>query len=243
MESLTHDSISLRGAGIVSVVQQKKGPRFTLDSLLLADFCRVKSRDSILEPGTGTGIVSLLLAKKHPRSRIIAIELQPSLAGLCRHNISHNSLHDRVVLIEGDLRSLGRQLKNSSFDLVVANPPYTRTGSGRLSPVQARFASRQDRFGDLDAWLDLQQYLKNKGRYVLVFPAARLADLVASLRSRRLEPKRMRLVHAHQNKPASLVLMEAIKSAGSELEVLPPLIVHDPSGGYSAEMRDLYALS
>ena len=243
MESLTFDSISLRGAGTVSVMQQKRGARFTLDSLLLADFCRVRSRDSILEPGTGTGIVSLLLAKKHPRSRIIAIELQSSLTGLCRRNITRNSLEDRIVLIEGDLRSLGRQLKSSSFDLLVANPPYTRIGSGRQNPGQERFTSRQDQYGDLDAWLDLQHYLKNKGRYALVFPAARLVDLVASLRSRRLEPKRMRLVHTRQNKPASLVLMEAVKSAGSELEVLPPLIVHDPSGRYSAEMRDLYARS
>jgi tRNA1Val (adenine37-N6)-methyltransferase len=240
--SFTLDSISLRGAGVLSVMQQKKGARFTLDSLLLADFCRVKDRDSILEPGAGTGIVSLLLAKKHPCCRIFAVEQQPALAELCRLNGENNNLEGRVTVIKGDLRTLDKNLKKSSFDLIVANPPYTKTGSGKRSPLHERLASRQDVLGDLDAWLALQRHLKNKGRYVLVYPASRLADLVASLRSHRLEPKRMRLVHPFSDKPASVVLVESVKSAGTELQVLPPLVIHHQGGAYTAEMRDLYAL-
>ena len=134
MDSLTHDSISLRGAGIVTIAQQKKGARFTLDSLLVADFCRVKSWDTILEPGPGTGIISLLLAKKHSRSRIVAVEMQPALARICEKNIADNDLENRIKLIEGDMRTLKKVLKSSSFDVIVANPPYTRVGAGKQSP-------------------------------------------------------------------------------------------------------------
>jgi len=187
--------------------------------------------------------VSLLLARKHPRCRISAVEIQPVPAELCRLNMASNDVAERVLVIESDLRRLGKHLKSSSFDLIVANPPYTKTGAGRQNPVHERLLSRQDRFGDLEAWLGLQRYLKNKGRYVLVFPAGRLAELVASLRNHRLEPKRMRLVHPFPDVPAALVLMESMKSAGAGLAVLPPLVIHGPGGGYSAEMRDLYGLS
>ncbi len=239
-ESYTRDSISLRGAGVVTVVQPKTGARFNLDSVLLADFCRVKPRDRILEPGTGTGIVSLLLARRHPRSHIVAVEVQGAAAGVCSRNIVENGLEKKITLIEQDLRTLKNRLKASSFDVIVANPPYTKTGAGRQSPSPGRLSARHERFGDIGAWLDLGRYLKNKGRYALVFSADRVADLIIQLRSRSLEPKRMRLVYPYRDKPASLVLLEAVRSAGPGLQVLSPLIVHVTGGGYSEEMQAIY---
>ena len=241
-DSYSQDSISLRGAGVVTIMQQIKGARFNLDSLLLADFCRVNAWDRILEPGAGTGVVSLLLAKKNPRSNLVAIERQTALARVCRINIAQNGLEDRITLLEQDFRTVKSGLKSSSFDVIVANPPYTRTGAGKQSPGEERASSRQERFGDLGAWLDLQRYLKNKGRYVLVFPAERLTDLFVSLRARALEPKLLRLIHPASGKPASLVLVEALKAAGPGLRALPPLFVHDETGGYSSEMCTLYGL-
>ncbi len=242
MRTVTRDSISLRGAGVVTIVQQKKGHRFTLDSILLADFCRIKPRDRILEPGTGTGIISLLLAKKYPHVRITAVEMQTALAGLCRQNIIDNRLDEHVVLLEQDIRTLKGELKTSTFDVIVANAPYTRSGAGRQSPYPERMLSRHDRGADIVTWLDLRMFLKNKGRYFLVFPADRLSELIYSLRINRLEPKRIRLVHPYEGKPASLVLIEAVKSAGIGLEVLPPLMVHDADSGYTEEMRHIYDL-
>jgi tRNA1Val (adenine37-N6)-methyltransferase len=239
---VTRDSISLRGAGAVTIVQQKKGHRFTLDSILLADFCRIKPRDKILEPGAGTGIISLLLAKKYPHVRIKAVEIQTALADLCRQNIIDNGLSDQIILLEQDIRSLEGELKASTFDVIVANAPYTKSGAGRQSPRPERLLSRHDRGADIAAWLNLQLFLKNKGRYFLVFPADRLSELISSLRMYHLEPKRMRLVHPYDGRPASLVLIEAVRSAGIGLEVLPPLIVHATESGYTEEMRHIYDL-
>ena len=242
MNSLTHDSISLRGAGIVTISQQKEGARFTLDSLLLTDFCRVRSQDTILEPGAGAGIISLLLAKKFPGAAIVAVETQPTAAALCRQNILDNGLDGRVLFFENDIRTLAKVLKPSTFDVIVANPPYTRSGTGKESPHAGRLFSRHDLLGDLKVWLDLQVFLKNKGRYVMVFPSDRMAELISSLRSRKLEPKCLRLVHPYADKPASLVLMEAVKASGIGLEVLAPLVIHKNDGGYTEEMRRIYDL-
>ena len=227
---------------MVTVAQQKKGHRFTLDSILLADFCRIKPHDRILEPGTGTGIISLLLAKKCPHARITAVEVQTALADLCRQNIIDNGLDDHIILLEQDIRALKGELKTSIFDVIVANAPYTKSGAGRRSPRPERLLSRHDRGTDIAAWLDLRIFLRNKGRYFLVFPADRLSELISSLHMHRLEPKRIRLVHPYKGKPASLVLIEAVMSAGIGLEVLPPLIVHDAGSGYTEEMRHIYDL-
>lgn len=242
MNGCTNDTIALRGAGVVRITQPAKGHRFTLDSILLADFCRIKPKDRVLEPGAGTGVISLLLAKKHPRSIFTAVEVQPQLADLCEQNIVDNSFDGRITVIAGDLRRLSKTLDQSSFSVIVANPPYIKEGAGRASPHTARQIARHDRAASLASWLNLQRFLKNSGKYYLVFPAARLAELVTLIKRRMLEPKRLRMVHPYVDKPASLVLLESAKEAGSGLEILPPLIVHEPGGGYTKEMREIYGI-
>lgn len=240
MKSVTVDTISLRGAGVVSIAQPAKGPRFTLDSILLADFCRIKASDCVLEPGSGTGVISLLLAKRHPRAAITAVELDAEAASLCRRNVEANELEDRVTVMNGNVSDLATRFKAGSFDAIVANPPYRKEGSGRRSPLPSRHTARHEEAGDIREWLDLQTLLKNKGRFSAVFAADRTAELLSTLRIRKLEPKRLRFVHAYASEPASLVLVEAVRSARSGLEVHAPLIVHEAGGGYSDEVKEIY---
>lgn len=242
MTLLTHDSISLRGSGVVTIAQPGKGFRFTLDSLLLADFCRIQPHDRVLEPGAGTGTVSLLLAKKFPAAAFIADEIEPRAYELLGLNIEANGLSKNIISLTQDIGSLNQSLERESFDVIVANPPYTRSGTGRKSPSNERLIARHDQTASLPLWLDLQSLLKNKGRYLLVFPANRMGELIALLRERKLEPKQLRFVHPFEDKPASIVLVEAIKSGGTGLTVLPPLIVHEAGGGYTTEMREIYGL-
>lgn len=242
MTILTHDSISLRGSGVVSITQPEKGFRFTLDSILLADFCRIKPRDRILEPGAGTGTISLLLAKKFSKARFVADEVEPQAFTLLCRNIEHNGLIGAIVPLDRDIRLLGRSITQGSFDVIIANPPYTKCGTGRISPSRERQIARQDQTAALPFWLDLQIVLKNKGRYFLVFAASRAAELLSLLRERRLEPKRLRSVHPYKDKPASLVLIETIKNGGVGLDVLSPLIVHERGGGYTEEMQEMFAM-
>jgi tRNA1(Val) A37 N6-methylase TrmN6 len=242
MTSITLDSISLRGAGVVNVAQFRKGFRFTQDSIILADFCRIKPRDRVLELGAGTGVISLLLAKKFPGTRFVADEFEPQAYSLLRRNVEMNGLSDRIVPVDRDVKYLSRSIAPEAFDVLVANPPYTKSGAGRKSPSPERQTARQDQSVSLHAWLNRQDLLKNKGRYYLVFPASRSAELISLLREKKLEPKRLRFVHPYDRTPASLVLIEAVKSSGTGTEVLPPLVVHDVTGQYSAEMRQIYEL-
>jgi tRNA1(Val) A37 N6-methylase TrmN6 len=239
MTRTTRDSIAMRGAGVVHVVQPAKGHRFTLDSILLADFCRIRPRERVLEPGAGTGIVSLLLAKKFPRSLFYPVEVQEALYRLCMENFRSNGLSNGIP-VHRDIRRLYQSIDPGHFDVIAVNPPYIRTGTGRTSPDPARRAARQDLLARIEFWLDLKKFLKNGGRYHIIFPAAGMAQLVPLMCTRKLEPKRMRLVHPFRDRPASLVLLEAAKEGGSGMEVLPPLVVHERDGGYSDEMRAIY---
>lgn len=241
-DQTTYDNISMRGAGVVQITQPVTGHRFTLDSILLADFCRIKPKDRVLEPGAGTGVISLLLAKKHPRASFTAIEIQSSLADLLEQNVSANSLDGRIIVLAQNLQRLKKTLAPGSQSVIVANPPYTKEGTGRTSPHAVRHIARHDRTASLEAWLDLQIFLRNKGRYCMVFSAARMAELIAALKKRALEPKRLRLAHPYQDKPASLLLVEAVKNGGAGLEVLPPLFVHNSGGGYTEELKQIYGL-
>jgi tRNA1Val (adenine37-N6)-methyltransferase len=238
--AVTRDSISLRSAGIIFITQQKKGFRFTLDSLLLADFCNIRPRDRVLEPGAGTGVISLLLAKKFPKARFVADEVEPGAYGLLTQNIEDNGLVSNIVPVNTDLRDLSSSFSPHAFDVIVANPPYTKTGAGKKSPFPDRHLARQGRSTSITLWLGLNALLKNKGRYFLVFPASRTAELTALLRMHDLEPKRLRFVHPFPHKPASLVLVEAMRSARIGLDVLRPLVVHEKDGGYTEEVKDIY---
>ena len=242
MNSVTQDSISLRNAGVVSIVQLKKGVRFTLDSLLLADFCRFRPGDRILEPGAGTGIISILLARKFPGARFVADEVEPQAFKLLCQNVEHNGLVGAITPLDRDIHQLGRSIARDSFDALIANPPYTKKGTGRTSPSPERQTARQDQTATLPCWLDLQTLLKNKGKYFLVFPARRAAELMSLLRERGLEPKRLRWVHPFADKSASLVLIEAIKTSGVGLDILPPLVIHERNGGYTKDMQEIYGL-
>lgn len=241
MADVTLDSISLRGAGIVHILQHKRGARFTLDSILLADFCRIKHGARLLEPGTGTGIVSILLAKKFKNTKVAAVDVQPSLVELARKNVERNGLSRSITVHERDILTITRAFKAAPYDGIVANPPYTHAGAGRRSPIRERQTSRQDHRG-IQVWLDLQSLLKNKGRYFLIFPASRSAELIFLLKARRLEPKRIRFIHPYQTHPASLVLIEAVKEAAPGIEIIAPLFIHDKGGSYSPEMSEIYSV-
>lgn len=211
----------------IRLIQPEKGYRFSVDALLLAEFARIRQGERVLDLGTGCGVIALLIARRHPTAVVTAIELQPELAALARENVHRNGLEDRVEIIEGDLNKSRSFLKAGHYGAVVSNPPYRSPASGRLcvEPTEAR--ARHEILTDLDRVLETGRHaLRPGGRIFLVYSADRSVRLLSGMRRLRLEPKRLRFVHARPNCRASLVLVEGVKDAGEELHVLPPLILH-----------------
>jgi tRNA1Val (adenine37-N6)-methyltransferase len=231
----TDETLDGCGNGALRLIQKKTGYRFSLDVLILSDFIRLKDRSRILDLGTGSGILALILAGTYPLSRIMALELAPEFIDLARRNIILNQYQDRICLIQGDLCQLPRFLKKGAFDAVVSNPPYRPLHRGRINPNPQKAMARHEIRVTLPRLLEsVAHALKVGGKWVVIYPAWRLVSLLALSRQHRLEPKKIQMVHSFQDKEAEWVLMEAVYQGREELKVLPPLTVYQNAGVYDS---------
>lgn len=229
--------------GRLRLIQPRNGYRFAVDAILLGRFIRPRPGARVLELGAGCGVISIMAAALCAAREVVAIEIQSELASLIDRNAGLNNLAT-VRAVAADLRGAIAGLDQASFDLVIANPPYHTQASGRRSPVAGRDLARAEGGGALhDFVAAASRYLKHGGKAAFVFAAARTAELISELRTQRLEPKRLRMVHPRLEMPATTVLVEARKGGGVELEVQPPLILYASKGVYSQEAAAMLGAS
>lgn len=224
----------------LKIVQQRGGYRFSLDPLLLADFADVREGAQVIDLGTGCGIIPLVLARKAETARIVGVELQPEMAELAQRNAELNALADRIEIMDADIIDLKRSYPVSSFDLVVANPPYRKRGTGKISPRAGRDQARHESTAGLADFLEVAKYLvRPTGRICLIYLAARLTEFLSCASELKLSPLRLRMVHGNPAAAAKMFLVELVKGRQGELAVLPPLVVHGENGAYTHEMEKM----
>ena len=225
------------------VIQSPDAFRFGMDSVLLADFARVRPRSRVCDLGTGTGILPLLLYGRCPDITCDAVEIQPDAADRAARSVALNGLEKSIAVHQGDLKNVRAFLPHSAYDLVICNPPYSEEGASLPSPRAALRTARQEGACTLEdiaraaAWL-----LFSRARFALMLPCARLTDAFETLRRFHLEPKRLRLVHGNANRPARLALIEAMLDVNPGLIIEAPLIVKNPDGTDTREVRRIYHL-
>jgi tRNA1(Val) A37 N6-methylase TrmN6 len=226
--------------GALTVVQPLAGYRFSIDSILLGRFARPRARERVLELGTGCGVVAIMTAALYCPRDVVALELQPELAPLAARNAVLNDLR-QVRVVCGDLRAHHiHGLTPASFDYIVANPPYRTLRNGRESPNASRRIARGAGGASLAEFIAAaDRYATNRAKVAMVFTAARTAELIAELKLRALEPKRIRFVHPHAAMPATTILIEACKGGGIETEIESPLVLYEDPGVYTTEAREL----
>jgi tRNA1Val (adenine37-N6)-methyltransferase len=228
--------------GRIRCTQRAHGYRFSLDAVLLGNFICVRPGEKILDVGCGCGVISLILAYRFPRCHLIGIEIQPELAELAKKNAVDNNMHERIEILQGDLRFIDKLLPAGKFDWVVSNPPYRKVGTGRRNLEPEQLAARHEIMSDVGSVVRAATWaLKNKGRAAFVFPGARGAAILFELKKQGLEPKRMQVVYSYPGSPAILLLVEAAKGGGEELEILSPFYIYrEHEGSYSPEMEACY---
>jgi len=222
--------------GRLALIQPKHGYRFSIEAILLGRFAHAGSRDRVLELGAGCGVVSIVIAALCSPREVVAIELQPHLAEMIDRNAALNDLKS-VRAVSADLRS--RKILNvepASFDLIVANPPYRAAATGRENPDHGRRLARGENGATLLDFVNAaRRYGRRGARVAFIFTARRTAELLSTMRSHHLEPKRVRFVHPRLAMPASVVMVEARVDGGIEATIEPPLILYDAPGIYSDE--------
>ncbi len=232
----------------IKLFQSKKGYRFSVDALLLEDFISAKRFFHGVELGTGSGIISILLAKRYKHIKIYAVEIQKSLAESAKKNVHLNNLKDKIDVLREDIRKLKKQFSPNTFDLVFSNPPFRKTKSGLLNVDKERAVARHEIKISLPEIITTASYLlKNTGRFYVIYNPFRLIELIALLQKARLEPKRMRFVHSRRTgstgrtgNEAKMVLIEAVKGSGQWLTIDPPFYIYEKGSEYTAEMKRVY---
>jgi len=227
--------------GKLRIIQRQRGYRFSIDALLLAHFVALQDGDTVIELGTGSGIISVILAQRPNPVRILGVEIQEGLFSIAVRNISLNSLDDRVEIIRGDVRQPASFCAPQSFSVAVFNPPYRRIRSGRINPDSEKAAARHEIFGTAGDFVDAAaRALRTGGRMYAIYPSTRMVELIWKMKSARMEPKKLRPVYSRQGSPAVFVLVEGVKEGGEELEMMPPLVIYDEKGEYTGEMREIF---
>ncbi len=220
----------------LKLIQKKKGFRFGMDAVLLAHFTIVKKGDMVLDLGTGTGIIPVLIAVKTGASLITAVEILPEMAELAMRNAKMNGI-DSIGVECIDLKEYKTDQK---FDVVTANPPYMNMGGGLVNPQDSKAVSRHEIKCTLEDVIRTASHsLKHLGRFNMVHRPQRLTDIICSMRRHDLEPKQLRFVHPSSDREPSMILIRGLKSGRPMLKVMPPLFVRS-YGEYTAEIRDIY---
>ena len=227
--------------GAMRIRQYKQGYRYAIDPVLLAHFVRPADDHSVIDLGTGSGIIPLILAHRFPGIMITGIEIQKSLADLAKENILINGLNDRVTIIHSDMSELMGSIPGTQADLVLSNPPFIRKKAGRINPLSEKALARHEIAITLPRLIrTASDLLKRGGRFAVIYPHNRLADLVSGLENERFQPIRLRMVHPLSGGPARRVLVESVKDGCGSLVVGPPLEIFTDRGVYSDEVSSMF---
>ena len=243
-ELVTLDEIC---GGELKVYQPKKGYRFSVDALLLANFIKVKRIDTAADLGCGCGIISLILAKKWTPKKILGIELQKNLYEIAKMNTELNNLQEIFEVMNADYTKLRNIIKAESFDIIISNPPFRKPVSGKISPYHEKAVARHETAMDIESLISSSAYLvKYRGKTAFIYNADRTAELIYTMKKYNIEPKRLRFVHSKSALNAELVMIEGVKGGKPSIKVEKPFIVYKNVESdskvecYTEEARKIY---
>lgn len=226
----------------LKIIQNKNGFCFGIDSILLSDFAKdIRNNSKVLDLGTGTGILGILLCGKTKLSKIYGIDIQENVCDMASRSIKLNNLQDRFEIINKNIKDLKDIFEDNSFDVVVSNPPYKKDNSGLKNESKTKLISRHEITASLEDFISISsKLLKDSGNIYMVHRPERLSDLFYLLKKYNLEPKKLRLVQSYTNSKPKLILVKATKNAKSFLNIEEPLIIYNQDGSYTDEILKIY---
>ena len=231
------DDLEYKG---LKIIQNKKWFCFGIDSVLLSDFAKeIKNNSTVLDLGSGTGIISILLSKKI-NAKIVGIEIQKEVYEMSKKSIILNDL-ENVDFINEDIKNLNKIIENNSCDAIVTNPPYMKKNSGIKNENEMKLISRHEIKCNIEDIIKVSsKLLKDNGELYMVHRPDRLVGIIECLRKYKIEPKKIRFVYSKKEDNSNLVLIKAVKNAGEFLKIEKPLYIYDENNKYTDEVLEIY---
>lgn len=223
------------------IIQSKDKFCFGMDAVLLTFFAKIKSGECVIDLGTGTGIIPILLEAKTEAKHFSALEIQEESVDMARRSVMLNNLQEKIDIIQGDIKEALDIFGRASFDVVTTNPPYMNNMHGLKNPQLPKAIARHEILCSLDDVIKTSSgLLKPSGRLYMVHRPHRLVEIINTLIKYKLEPKRIQMVHPYLDKDANMVLVEAVKGGKSMVKVENPIIVYSEPGVYTKQILDIY---
>ena len=227
--------------GKLTVKQDRTGYRFSIDAVILAQRVRPKPGERVVDLGTGCGIVPLIVGYRHPETHLFGIEIQKELADIADANVRDNGMEGIIRIVCRDMQTIQPAMFQGPVDIVVSNPPFRKTASGRINPNRQRAVARHEISVTLFKVVKTaSDILRRGGLFVLIYTSERLPELIQHMRACRLEPKSVRFIHSRTDSESKLMMMEGIKQARPGLKVGPPIVIYNEDGTYTKEVAAMF---
>lgn len=226
----------------LKIIQNKDGFCFGIDSVLLSDFAKGISKGSkVIDLGTGTGILPILLSAKTINTNFVGVEIQQEVAKMAEKSVKLNNLENRIEILNLNILNLKEKYKKGSFDVVVTNPPYKKINTGIVNENNKKLISRHEITASLEDFLEIASYLlKDFGEFYMVHKPERLVDILSLMREKNIEPKKIKFVYPNKNKITNMVLIKGVKKGKPFLEFHENLYVYNEDGSYTNEILRIY---
>ena len=224
------------------IIQNPEVFCFGIDAILLAHFAKVtKASQKILDIGTGTGIIPILMHAAYQKGNYIGIDIQPDMVEMANRSSKLNQIEESVKFLNVDIKGFKEYFTSEEFDIITTNPPYMKGEAGLKNEHPSIEVARHEVACTLEDIIAASSYmLKNKGKFYMIHRPHRLVDIMSHMRNYKIEPKRIRFVHPKPNKAPTMVLIEGVRNGGPELRVESPLMVYNEQGVYTDEIYDIY---
>lgn len=223
------------------IIQNPEKFCFGMDAVLLSGFANATKKDSLLDLGTGTGIIPILMEARYGLSQIKALEIQEESADMARRSVELNNLSGKIEIITGDIKEADKIFSSASFDCITCNPPYMIGQHGIQNPDAPKAIARHEILCTLEDIIRVTaKLLKPGGHFFMVHRPFRLAEIMTTMSQYKLEPKRMQLVYPYIDKEPNMVLIEGVRGGKSRMTVEKPLIVYKEKNVYMPEIYDIY---
>ena len=223
------------------IIQDSKRFCFGMDAVLLSGFAKARKGEQVLDLGTGTGIIPILMEAKTEGEHFTGLEIQDESADMARRSVLYNHLEEKIDIVTGDIKDASKRFGASSFDVITTNPPYMIGSHGLGSAAEAKLIARHEVLCTLeDIIRESAKLLRPSGRFYMVHRPFRLAEIFSRMVEYKIEPKRMRLVYPYVDREPAMVLIEGLRGGKSRLTVEKPLIVYKSEDIYTDEIYDVY---
>ena len=226
----------------LKIIQNKDGFCFGIDSILLTDFAKnIKQNLNIIDLGTGTGIIPILLYGKTKNNKFVGVEIQEEVADMANRSIKLNVLENEIRILNMNILDLTKKYKRGSFDVVTTNPPYKKLNTGIVNENNKKLISRHEITASLEDFIKISSYvLKDLGEFYMVNRPDRLVDIFELMRKYKIEPKKIKFVYPNENKKTNLILIKGVKNGKQFLEFENNLYVYNEDGDYTDEILKIY---